>query len=150
MTNRKVKGCTLDVHPTERALIVQYEVEATVLGELGIPMVGERKECQKMWESNLRQIMIVCQTISIWFCIMISISSISLRASVILKSCNFPWSICLCSLQYSSEKPERPHRYGLFGPKGRGGMSTDSLFQTPRGGAAALLFAKPKTVKWYL
>ncbi|KAL3046963.1 hypothetical protein OYC64_021232 [Pagothenia borchgrevinki] len=45
---RKVKGCTLDVHPTERALIVQYEVEATVLGELGIPMVGERKECQKI------------------------------------------------------------------------------------------------------
>lgn len=46
--HRRVKGCTLDVHPTERALVVQYEVEATVLGELGIPMVGERKECQKM------------------------------------------------------------------------------------------------------
>ncbi|XP_029286313.1 kinesin-associated protein 3a [Cottoperca gobio] len=45
---RRVKGCTLDVHPTERALIVQYEVEATVLGELGNPMVGERKECQKI------------------------------------------------------------------------------------------------------
>ncbi|XP_042369134.1 kinesin-associated protein 3a [Plectropomus leopardus] len=45
---RKVKGCTLDVHPTERALVVQYEVEATVLGELGNPMVGERKECQKI------------------------------------------------------------------------------------------------------
>ncbi|XP_042369991.1 kinesin-associated protein 3-like, partial [Plectropomus leopardus] len=44
----KVKGCTLDVHPTERALVVQYEVEATVLGELGNPMVGERKECQKI------------------------------------------------------------------------------------------------------
>ncbi|XP_063748381.1 kinesin-associated protein 3a [Eleginops maclovinus] len=45
---RRVKGCTLDVHPTERALIIQYEVEATVLGELGIPMIGERKECQKI------------------------------------------------------------------------------------------------------
>ncbi|KAM9357507.1 kinesin-associated protein 3a isoform 2-T2 [Symphorus nematophorus] len=45
---RRVKGCTLDVHPTEKALIVQYEVEATILGETGEPMVGERKECQKM------------------------------------------------------------------------------------------------------
>ncbi|XP_034386535.1 kinesin-associated protein 3a isoform X3 [Cyclopterus lumpus] len=45
---RRVKGCTVEVHPTERALVVQYEVEATVLGELGNPMVGERKECQKI------------------------------------------------------------------------------------------------------
>ncbi|XP_027145725.1 kinesin-associated protein 3a isoform X2 [Larimichthys crocea] len=45
---RRVKGCTLDVHPTEKALVVQYEVEATVLGQLGDPMVGERKECQKI------------------------------------------------------------------------------------------------------
>ncbi|XP_041646597.1 kinesin-associated protein 3a [Cheilinus undulatus] len=45
---RRVKGCTLDVHPTEKALVVQYEVEATVLGELGDAIVGERKECQKI------------------------------------------------------------------------------------------------------
>ncbi|KAM3875661.1 kinesin-associated protein 3a [Diretmus argenteus] len=45
---RKVKGGRLDVHPTERALVVQYEVEATVLGQLGDPMVGERKEGQKI------------------------------------------------------------------------------------------------------
>ncbi|XP_070816255.1 kinesin-associated protein 3a [Chaetodon trifascialis] len=45
---RRVKGCTLDVHPTEKALVVQYEVEATILGGLGDAMVGERKECQKM------------------------------------------------------------------------------------------------------
>ncbi|KAM7387808.1 hypothetical protein PAMP_024021 [Pampus punctatissimus] len=38
----------LDVHPTEKALVVQYEVEATILGELGEPVVGERKECQKI------------------------------------------------------------------------------------------------------
>lgn len=44
---RKVKGGSLDVHPTEKALIVQYEVEATVMGEMG-PMLGERKACQKM------------------------------------------------------------------------------------------------------
>lgn len=51
--HRRVKGCTLDVHPTEKALVVQYEVEATILGELGEPMVGERKECQKMWGESL-------------------------------------------------------------------------------------------------
>ncbi|KAM9408382.1 kinesin-associated protein 3a [Pholidichthys leucotaenia] len=44
----RVKGCSLDVHPTERALVVHYEVEATVVGELGEPMIGERKECQKI------------------------------------------------------------------------------------------------------
>ncbi|XP_078603734.1 kinesin-associated protein 3-like isoform X3 [Branchiostoma floridae x Branchiostoma japonicum] len=45
---RKVKGGGIDVHPTEKALIVNYEVEATILGELGDPMLGERKECQKV------------------------------------------------------------------------------------------------------
>ncbi|XP_062308257.1 kinesin-associated protein 3a [Osmerus eperlanus] len=45
---RKIKGGSLDVHPTEKALVVQYEVEATILGETGDPMIGERKECQKI------------------------------------------------------------------------------------------------------
>uniref|UniRef100_A0A8C7STM8 Kinesin-associated protein 3a n=1 Tax=Oncorhynchus mykiss TaxID=8022 RepID=A0A8C7STM8_ONCMY len=45
---RKVKRGSVDVHPTEKALVVQYEVEATILGEMGDPMVGERKECQKI------------------------------------------------------------------------------------------------------
>ncbi|XP_027019194.2 kinesin-associated protein 3a isoform X1 [Tachysurus fulvidraco] len=45
---RKVKGGSLDVHPTEKALIVQYEVEATIMGEIGGPMLGERKACQKI------------------------------------------------------------------------------------------------------
>ena len=45
---RKVKGGSIDVHPTEKALVVNYELEATILGELGDPMLGERKECQKM------------------------------------------------------------------------------------------------------
>uniref|UniRef100_A0A4W4EGU4 Kinesin-associated protein 3a n=1 Tax=Electrophorus electricus TaxID=8005 RepID=A0A4W4EGU4_ELEEL len=44
----KVKAGSLDVHPTEKALVVQYEVEATILGELGDPMLGERKACQKL------------------------------------------------------------------------------------------------------
>ncbi|KAB5539677.1 hypothetical protein PHYPO_G00091760 [Pangasianodon hypophthalmus] len=45
---RKVKGGSLDVHPTEKALVVQYEVEATIMGEMGGPMLGERKACQKI------------------------------------------------------------------------------------------------------
>ncbi|XP_061883965.1 kinesin-associated protein 3a isoform X1 [Entelurus aequoreus] len=45
---RKVKGCTLDVHPTEKAIVVQYEVEAMILGEQGNAMVGGRKECHKI------------------------------------------------------------------------------------------------------
>ncbi|XP_071948132.1 kinesin-associated protein 3-like [Antedon mediterranea] len=45
---RKVKGGSIDVHPTEKALVVNYELEATILGELGDEMLGERKECQKI------------------------------------------------------------------------------------------------------
>ncbi|XP_069593239.1 kinesin-associated protein 3 isoform X2 [Ranitomeya imitator] len=45
---RKVKGGNIDVHPTEKALVVHYEVEATILGEMGDPMLGEKKECQKI------------------------------------------------------------------------------------------------------
>lgn len=45
---RKVKGGTIDVHPTDKSIIVHYELEAMILGELGDPMMGERKECQKV------------------------------------------------------------------------------------------------------
>ena len=45
---RKIKGGNIDVHPTEKAIVVYYEVEATILGELGDPMLGEKKECQKV------------------------------------------------------------------------------------------------------
>ena len=48
---RKVKAGRLDVHPTEKALVVNYELEATILGELGDPMLGDRKECQKIIRS---------------------------------------------------------------------------------------------------
>ncbi|KAK3087402.1 hypothetical protein FSP39_005444 [Pinctada imbricata] len=44
----KVKGGSIDVHPTEKALVVNYELEATILGELGDPMLREWKECQKV------------------------------------------------------------------------------------------------------
>ncbi|TMS10154.1 kinesin-associated protein 3 isoform X1 [Larimichthys crocea] len=45
---RKVTAGSLDVHPTEKALVVHYEVEATILGEGGGHMLGERKEGQKI------------------------------------------------------------------------------------------------------
>ncbi|KAM4624030.1 kinesin-associated protein 3-like isoform 2-T2 [Polymixia lowei] len=45
---RKVKAGSLDVHPTEKALVVQYEVEASILGETGDHMMGERKEGHKI------------------------------------------------------------------------------------------------------
>ena len=45
---RRVKGGSIDVHPTDKAIVVNYELEATILGELGDPMLGEKKECQKM------------------------------------------------------------------------------------------------------
>ncbi|KAK2586094.1 hypothetical protein KPH14_008377 [Odynerus spinipes] len=45
---RKVRSGTLDVHPTEKALVINYDVEALILGELGDPMLGDRKECQKI------------------------------------------------------------------------------------------------------
>lgn len=48
-TQRKVTAGSLDVHPTEKALVVHYEVEASILGEGGGHMLGERKEGQKMW-----------------------------------------------------------------------------------------------------
>ncbi|KAK4475956.1 hypothetical protein MN116_001194 [Schistosoma mekongi] len=45
---RKIRGGSIDVHPIEKALVVHYETEATILGELGNPMVGDRKESQKI------------------------------------------------------------------------------------------------------
>ena len=45
---RRVKGGSIDAHPTEKAIIVNYELEAVILGEMGEPMLGERKECQKV------------------------------------------------------------------------------------------------------
>lgn len=40
---RKVKVGSLDVHPTEKALVVNYELEATILGQLGDAMLGDKK-----------------------------------------------------------------------------------------------------------
>lgn len=45
---RKVKAGRLDVHPTECAVVVHYEVEAMILGGMGDAMHGERKQCKKI------------------------------------------------------------------------------------------------------
>lgn len=45
---RHMRTTGIDVHPTEQALVVKYQVEATILGQLGDPMLGESKELQKM------------------------------------------------------------------------------------------------------
>eukprot|EP00039_Didymoeca_costata_P013737 m.213474 g.213474 ORF g.213474 m.213474 type:complete len:782 (-) comp15860_c5_seq11:1677-4022(-) len=44
---RKVKAGHFDVHPTENAIVVNYEVEAVILSDYGEPMLGELKRCQK-------------------------------------------------------------------------------------------------------
>lgn len=48
LINRKVKAGAIDVHPTEKAIVVHYELEATVLGETGDTMLGDQKDCRKM------------------------------------------------------------------------------------------------------
>lgn len=40
---RKIKSGAIDVHPTEKALVVNYELEAVILGELGDPMHGDKR-----------------------------------------------------------------------------------------------------------
>ena len=38
----------MDVHPTQDAIVVHYEVEAIVLNEYGEPAVADRKSAQKV------------------------------------------------------------------------------------------------------
>lgn len=45
---KKVKTGTVDIHPTDNCLIVNYEVEALILGDDGQPMIGDQKKCQKL------------------------------------------------------------------------------------------------------
>ncbi|XP_059490595.1 kinesin-associated protein 3 isoform X1 [Neocloeon triangulifer] len=45
---RKVKAGRLDVHPTEQALVVHYELEAAILGEGMSTVLSDKKECQKI------------------------------------------------------------------------------------------------------
>ena len=50
---KKVTVDTIDVHPTEKALVVNYEVEAVILSEFGAPVLGDKKACQKIIKMNL-------------------------------------------------------------------------------------------------
>ncbi|XP_063245126.1 kinesin-associated protein 3 isoform X2 [Bacillus rossius redtenbacheri] len=45
---RKIRSRSIDVHPTEKALVVNYELEAFILGDLGDPLLGDKKELQKI------------------------------------------------------------------------------------------------------
>uniref|UniRef100_A0A5K3G0X1 DUF1716 domain-containing protein n=1 Tax=Mesocestoides corti TaxID=53468 RepID=A0A5K3G0X1_MESCO len=45
---KRVRGGHVDVHPFEKALVVFYEAEATILGELGDPVIGDKKQCRKI------------------------------------------------------------------------------------------------------
>ena len=39
------------MHPTERAIVVSYELEASLVGDLGDTMLEESRQCQKMYDS---------------------------------------------------------------------------------------------------
>ncbi|XP_065068315.1 kinesin-associated protein 3-like [Rhopilema esculentum] len=45
---RRVKGRSIDVHPTENAIVVHYELEATIIDGVGDAMIGERQAKQKV------------------------------------------------------------------------------------------------------
>ncbi|KAL9878918.1 kinesin associated protein 3 isoform 2-T2 [Glossina fuscipes fuscipes] len=42
------KGGSIEPHPSDKALIVNYQLEATVFGDPNNPMLGEKKNCQKV------------------------------------------------------------------------------------------------------
>lgn len=46
-TRRRWKGGSIEPHPTDKALIVNYQLEATVFGEPNNPMIEEKKVCPK-------------------------------------------------------------------------------------------------------
>ncbi|XP_055911716.1 kinesin-associated protein 3 isoform X1 [Eupeodes corollae] len=45
---KRWKGGSIEPHPTDKALIVNYQLEATVFGEPNNPMIEEKKDCQKI------------------------------------------------------------------------------------------------------
>lgn len=40
---RRVRSGAVDAHPTETAIVVNYELDAFVLGENGEPVIGDHK-----------------------------------------------------------------------------------------------------------
>uniref|UniRef100_A0A915ISG5 Kinesin-associated protein 3 n=1 Tax=Romanomermis culicivorax TaxID=13658 RepID=A0A915ISG5_ROMCU len=45
---KHIKIGTIDVHPTENAIVVNYRVEATVIGEEGESIFSNKQDCQKI------------------------------------------------------------------------------------------------------
>ncbi|XP_065362769.1 kinesin-associated protein 3 isoform X1 [Calliphora vicina] len=45
---KRWKGGSIEPHPTDKALIVNYQLEATVFGDPNNPMLEEKKNCQKV------------------------------------------------------------------------------------------------------
>lgn len=48
ITCRRTIDQELDIHPSRKAIVVHYAVEAMVVNEYGEPMVADCKECVKM------------------------------------------------------------------------------------------------------
>ncbi|XP_055711983.1 kinesin-associated protein 3 [Phlebotomus papatasi] len=45
---KRWKGGSIEPHPTEKAIIVHYKLEAAVFAEPGDPMLEEKKDCQRV------------------------------------------------------------------------------------------------------
>lgn len=45
---KKVKSGSIDVHPAEKALVVNYEIEAAVIRENGEIIISDKRDCQKI------------------------------------------------------------------------------------------------------
>lgn len=53
ITCRRTIEQELDIHPSRKAIVVHYAVEAMVFDEYGEPMVADSKECVKMYIQTL-------------------------------------------------------------------------------------------------
>lgn len=49
---RKIIPGHIDVHPTDNALVVNYTVQATILGDDGAKVGGDKKKMEKMYAVN--------------------------------------------------------------------------------------------------
>ncbi|KAI1289211.1 Kinesin-associated protein 3 [Halotydeus destructor] len=45
---KRINATGIDAHPTEDAIVITYELEASLVGDLGDTMLEENKECQKI------------------------------------------------------------------------------------------------------
>ncbi|VDM35904.1 unnamed protein product [Hydatigera taeniaeformis] len=52
LLTKRVRDVRIDVHPFEQALVICYKAEATILGESGDPVIGDKKECATKSPAN--------------------------------------------------------------------------------------------------